>query len=53
MGKPVKWVEDRMENLQNSFARDYHISAELAGKKDGTLTALRIKTLADLPELLK
>ena len=44
-GKPVKWIEDRMENLQaDSFARDYHITAELAGKKDGTLTALRIKT---------
>jgi carbon-monoxide dehydrogenase large subunit len=47
-GKPVKWIEDRMENLQaDSFARDYHITAELAGKKDGTLTALRVKTLAD------
>jgi carbon-monoxide dehydrogenase large subunit len=47
-GKPVKWVEDRMENLQaDSFARDYHITAELAAQKDGTLTALRIKTIAD------
>jgi aerobic carbon-monoxide dehydrogenase large subunit len=47
-GKPVKWIEDRMENLQaDSFARDYHISAELAARKDGTLTALRIKTIAD------
>jgi aerobic carbon-monoxide dehydrogenase large subunit len=47
-GKPVKWIEDRMENLQaDSFARDYHIAAELAAKKDGTLTALRIKTIAD------
>src|SRR5258705_12621745 len=47
-GKPVKWIEDRMENLQaDSFARDYHITAELAGNKDGKLTALRIKTLAD------
>jgi len=47
-GKPVKWIEDRMENLQaDSFARDYHISAELAGKKDGTLTGLRVKTIAD------
>ncbi len=47
-GKPVKWVEDRMENLQAaSFARDYHIRAELAARKDGKLTALRIKTLAD------
>ena len=33
-GKPVKWIEDRMENLQaDSFARDYHISAELAAKQ--------------------
>ncbi len=47
-GKPVKWVEDRMENLQaDSFARDYHIDAELAADKDGRMTALRIKTLAD------
>src|SRR5437867_2711913 len=47
-GKPVKWMEDRMENLQaDSFARDYHITAELAARKDGTLTAIRIKTLAD------
>src|SRR5262245_36162770 len=47
-GKPVKWIEDRMVNLQAySFARDYHISAELAGKKDGTLTGLRVKTIAD------
>ncbi|HTY43188.1 MAG TPA: aerobic carbon-monoxide dehydrogenase large subunit [Thermoanaerobaculia bacterium] len=48
IGKPVKWVEDRMENLQaDSFARDYHMTAELAATKDGTMTALRIKTLAD------
>ncbi|MBI2073171.1 MAG: carbon-monoxide dehydrogenase large subunit [Gemmatimonadetes bacterium] len=47
-GHPVKWIEDRMENLQaDSFARDYHIRAELAAKKDGTMTALRIKTVAD------
>jgi carbon-monoxide dehydrogenase large subunit len=48
LGKPVKWSEDRMENLQaDSFARDYHMTAELAAKRDGTMTALRIKTLAD------
>ncbi len=47
-GKPVKWIEDRSENLQaDSFARDYHITAEVAGKKDGTLTAVRVKTIAD------
>jgi len=47
-GKPIKWIEDRMENLQaDSFARDYHIDAELAADKDGRMTALRIKTIAD------
>ncbi len=47
-GLPIKWIEDRMENLQaGSFARDYHMTAELAAKKDGTLVALKIKTLAD------
>ena len=44
-----KWIEDRSENLQaDSFGRDYHISAEVAARKDGTLTAVRIKTIADL-----
>jgi carbon-monoxide dehydrogenase large subunit len=48
IGKPIKWVEDRMENLQaDSFARDYHMTAELAARRDGKMTALRIKTLAD------
>ena len=47
-GAPVKWVEDRMENLiSDSFARDYHISAEVAARSDGTMDALRIKTVAD------
>jgi carbon-monoxide dehydrogenase large subunit len=48
IGRPVKWVEDRMENLQaDSFARDYHMSAQLAARKDGTMTALQIRTIAD------
>jgi carbon-monoxide dehydrogenase large subunit len=47
-GAPVKWIEDRTENLAaDSFARDYHMDAELAATKDGKLTALRIKTVAD------
>ena len=47
-GHPVKWVEDRMDNLiADSFARDYHISAEVAARQDGTMEALRIKTVAD------
>ncbi|HEY8171424.1 MAG TPA: aerobic carbon-monoxide dehydrogenase large subunit [Candidatus Limnocylindria bacterium] len=48
IGKPVKWIEDRSENLQaDSFARDYHIDIELGGTKDGKIQALQVKTLAD------
>ncbi|MEM8605973.1 MAG: aerobic carbon-monoxide dehydrogenase large subunit [Myxococcota bacterium] len=47
-GKPVKWIEDRSENLQaDSFARDYHIEAEMAADADGKITGLRVKTLSD------
>lgn len=47
-GKPVKWIEDRSENLQaDSFARDYHIDAKMACDSEGRITALKVKTLAD------
>ncbi|MBN9267125.1 MAG: molybdopterin-dependent oxidoreductase, partial [Hyphomicrobium sp.] len=47
-GKPVKWVEDRIENLTaTSFARDYHMTTEIAATKDGKVTALRVHVLAD------
>lgn len=47
-GKPVKWIEDRSENLQaDSFARDYHITVEMAGTKAGKIQATRFKVLAD------
>ncbi len=48
VGKPVKWIEDRSENLQaDSFARDYHIHAEMGATKDGKITSLKVKTIAD------
>lgn len=47
-GKPVKWIEDRSENLQaDSFARDYHIEAEMASDSQGKITGLRVNTIAD------
>jgi carbon-monoxide dehydrogenase large subunit len=47
-GHPVKWIEDRSENLQaDSFARDYHITAEMAANKEGRITGLRVKTISD------
>ncbi len=48
LGKPVKWIEDRSENLQaDSFARDYHLEGELAADADGKLLGLRVRGLAD------
>jgi carbon-monoxide dehydrogenase large subunit len=46
-GKPVKWMEDRSENLTSTgFARDYIMHGEIAGK-DGRIVGLRVDTLAD------
>jgi carbon-monoxide dehydrogenase large subunit len=48
LGRPVKWIEDRSENLQaDSFARDYHITARLAADKAGKIIGLQVKTLSD------
>ncbi len=48
LGHPVKWIEDRSENLiSTGFARDYHMHGELALKNDGTMLGLRASLLAD------
>ena len=48
LGRPVKWIEDRIENLSTtSFARDYHMVGELAADKEGIIKAMRVNVLAD------
>ena len=47
-GHPVKWVESRIDNLSTTaFARDYHMTGELAADKDGKIKAVRVNVLAD------
>jgi carbon-monoxide dehydrogenase large subunit len=47
-GRPVKWVEDRSENLMStSFARDYHMHTEIAATREGKILATRVNVLAD------
>ncbi|KHD77958.1 aerobic carbon-monoxide dehydrogenase large subunit [Actinoplanes utahensis] len=47
-GKPVKWMEDRSENLiSTGFARDYIMRAEIAATNDGKILAIRTNVLAD------
>ncbi|MCT4683584.1 MAG: aerobic carbon-monoxide dehydrogenase large subunit [Roseicyclus sp.] len=47
-GKPVKWIEDRMENLMSTaFARDYWMQGKIAATKEGKITGLWCHTTAD------
>ncbi|HUI18260.1 MAG TPA: molybdopterin cofactor-binding domain-containing protein, partial [Alphaproteobacteria bacterium] len=47
-GRPVKWVEDRIENLSSTaFARDFHMETEIAATRDGKVLAMRCYTIAD------
>ncbi|MEX0864961.1 MAG: aerobic carbon-monoxide dehydrogenase large subunit [Acidimicrobiia bacterium] len=48
IGKPVKWVETRYENLiSTGFGRDYHMKGELALTNDGKILGLRVDMLSD------
>jgi carbon-monoxide dehydrogenase large subunit len=48
LGVPVKWMEDRAENLvSTSFARDYVMRGEIAATSEGRILAVRANVLAD------
>src|SRR5439155_14625501 len=49
LGRPVKWVEDRMENyVATTHGRDHVQYVDLAAKKDGTILGIRARVLANL-----
>src|SRR2546422_468748 len=49
VNKPVKWIEGRRENFQTTLHGRGHVDyLELAAKRDGTITALKIKIIQDL-----
>jgi aerobic carbon-monoxide dehydrogenase large subunit len=46
-GKPIKWIEDRSENLMSTgFARDYIMNSSICAK-DGRITGLKVDVIAD------
>jgi len=48
IGRPVKWVEDRSENLiSTGFARDFHMTGDLALDENGKMLALRVHLDSD------
>ena len=47
-GRPVKWMEDRSENLMASgFARDYAMKGAIAATSEGRILAVRVQVVAD------
>ena len=49
-GKPVKWIEDRMEYLAGGAGQswDRFYEASLAVKSDGTVTGLKVRLVDDM-----
>ncbi len=48
IGKPVKWMEDRTENLVSTgFARDYIMDGKICATSDGQILAVGGHVLAD------
>ena len=49
VGRPVKWTSDRSEAfLADAHGRDHVTHAEMAFDGDGKITALKVKTIANL-----
>ncbi len=48
LGQPIKWIEDRMENMVAYHGRGFTADAETAVTGDGTVLAMRIRIVADV-----
>jgi len=49
LGRPVKWIEERSENLlTGGHAREQKVHFEAAYKRDGQVTGLKVKIVADV-----
>jgi carbon-monoxide dehydrogenase large subunit len=49
LGRPVKWIEERSENFQTGgHARDTRFTYDVAYRRDGTVTGIRLDVLADV-----
>jgi carbon-monoxide dehydrogenase large subunit len=52
-GRPVKWIETRSENyVATTHGRDHVTYLKVGAKRDGTITALKVKTFANLGGIL-
>ena len=53
IGRPVKWMETRRENyVATTHGRDHITDIQVGARRDGTITALKVKTYANLGGIL-
>jgi carbon-monoxide dehydrogenase large subunit len=53
LGRPVKWMETRSENyIATTHGRDHITDIEVGARRDGTITALKVNTYANLGGIL-
>ena len=48
LGRPIRWAEDRQENMLAFHGRGHTVDVEVAAKSDGTLMGIRVSVVADL-----
>ena len=48
LNRPIRWVEDRQENMVAFHGRGHTVDMEAAAKSDGTLLGIRVQIVADL-----
>jgi len=52
-GRPVKWMETRQENyIATTHGRDHITEIQVGAKRDGVITALKVKTYANMGGIL-
>jgi carbon-monoxide dehydrogenase large subunit len=48
LGQPIKWIEERWENLLAYHGRGYGAEVEAAVKRDGAILGMRFRIVADV-----
>ena len=48
LGRPIKWIENRQENMVAFHGRGHSVEVEAAVKSDGTIQGIRVNIVADL-----
>ena len=48
LGRPIKWVEDREENMLAFHGRGHSVDMEVAVKSDGAILGMKVSIVSDL-----